>query len=120
MAEALKTRKSVKALPCKLSDDEVRLRGIDLAEAAKEHIDLQDAKKVTAKVFKDRIDAINKKIFELKDAVRNAVEVREIECELQYDYYMGKVTIVRMDSGEIIEVRAMTPKETQGDLFDEN
>lgn len=117
--EALKTRTRVQPLPCKLDDNEVRLRGIELAEAAKRHIDLQDEKKESAKNFKAQIDATNRDIARLKDSVRHAVEVRDIECELQYDFYMGKVTVVRKDSGEVIEVRAMTPTEAQGDLFDQ-
>lgn len=116
--EAIKQRTATKKLPCQLTEDEVRLRGIALADAAKEHIDLQDAKKESAKEFKDKIDRVNAVICDLKDVVRNAVEVRDVDVEYRYDNYLGNVTVTRKDTGEVVEKRMMTPKESQGELFD--
>jgi hypothetical protein len=112
-----KIRNINRHLPVNLSDDEVRVRGIELANLAKRHIDLQDEKKSTAKAYKDQIDAVNSQIIELKDVVRNAVEIRAVECERRYDTYLGRVTTVRKDTGDVIEVRMMNASEMQGDLF---
>lgn len=107
-------KKSLRKLPVRLSDDEVRLRGIDLANAVKDHLDLDEERKRVAKEYKERMEAIDESIRELKDQTRNAVEVRLVEVELVIDNYMGSVKITRTDTGEIVEQRMMNAEEQQG------
>lgn len=110
------SRKEVRKLPCQLTPDEVRLRGIDLANSNTAYADLEDEKKRVVRDMGERLKAINSTIHELKDAVRHGVEVREVDCDVTIDRYLGKATITRTDSGEVVEVRPLTPREAQGEM----
>jgi uncharacterized FlaG/YvyC family protein len=112
----INTKTCVRQLPCNLTEDEVRLRGIDLAHANTQYADTKDEAKSKAKAYKDRLEKIYETIHDLKDAVRNGVEVRPVECDVLLDHYAGMVTITRRDTGDIVESRRMTPAESQGRL----
>ena len=111
------TKQAVRTLPCKLSDDEIRLRGIDLAHANTEFAETKEAQKEAAKNFRDALDRINDRIHELKNAVSNGVEIRDVDVEFKIDAYLGGVTITRLDTGEVVEKRQATSAELQG-VFD--
>lgn len=95
-------KKSTRKLPCLLTDDEVRLRGIDLANANKEYADTKAEKTRIDRELNDKLKDTNERIHELKDAVRNGVEVRPVEVEIYVDRYLGKIRVTRMDTAEII------------------
>lgn len=116
MEEARVSRKEVRCLPCPLTEEEQRLRGIELANHNAEYADTEAEKKQVTKDYGDKLKRINERIHELKDAVQTRVEVRDIECDVSIDRYLGKVTITRADTGEIVEVRPMTPGEAQGEM----
>ena len=116
-------KQATRKLPCILSNDEVRLRGIDLANANKLYADTKAEKKEVNRVLTEKLNATNERIHELKDAVRNGVEVRPVEVEIVVDNYLGKIKVTRLDTGETIIDRMLQPddsKQMELDLEDDD
>lgn len=110
------TRRTTRELPCKLTDDEVRTRGIDLARATSEHLAIQENKKAAAKGFKDELDTVNTRIYKLKNMVQHGVEIRDVSVECRIDAHLGVITFTRSDTGDIVEKRPATFAELQGEF----
>jgi len=51
--------------------------------------------------------------------IQNGYEFRDVDCEIQFLENEKAVQIVRLDTGQVIEKRAMTPDELQKHLFEE-
>jgi hypothetical protein len=94
----------------------VRLRGIRLGDRVKDNLDLEKEKKDANKEFGERKKAIDSEIGVLKDAVREGVEMRQVDVEKRVNHYLGTVTLVRLDIGETIEHRAAYPEELQTEM----
>ena len=56
----------------------------------------------------------------LSNSVRDGAELRTVQCERRCNYTTGRVSDVRVDTGEILSERDMTEDERQKDLpFDD-
>lgn len=99
-------------LPCKLTDDELRMRGDAMAEA-----------ELLVDTLKAERRAVNKKIFAATDD-RNKLahvidaeeEPRVVVCKWIADFDQNVYTLVRQDTGDTVEQRAMTAADRQGSL----
>lgn len=69
--------------------------------------------KVTAKAAKEPITA---RIGELKAQVTTKKEHRLVDCEESKDFKRNMVEVVRIDTGEVVDSRPMTPDERQEEL----
>lgn len=112
-------KKINRTLKCLLTEDESREMGGELAQRYSEITDLEDQKKAVTSDFKSRIDAASAEASRIARMISNGYEFREVECEVVQDYEMGEVLIVRLDTGETIERRRMTPEERQVSAFAE-
>ena len=103
----------IKLLPCELSKDEVAKREHDLFATIEELDALNEKHKGERKPLKARIESIRKQL-------REGSEVRAIECEERHDERTGRVMVVRLDTEEVIDERAMTVNERQVGIFDDD
>lgn len=99
-------------LPCKLTDDELRMRGDAMAEA-----------ELLVDMLKAERRAVNKKIFAATDNRNKLAHVIDDECESRIvvckwigDLDQNLWTLIRQDTGECVEQRAMTAADRQGSL----
>ena len=53
------------------------------------------------------------KIEANSEYIRSGYKMKNVDCETQYNYDTGMVTVVRVDTGEEIEARSMTEEERQ-------
>lgn len=115
-----KTKVLTEVLPHQLTDEEVLKFAGELANANKEVDNAIDEKKAltgqaTAKV---------KKAEAYRDQITNIVasrtEWRETTVHRVYDYEKATVTESRTDTGEILSSRAMSDKEKQASLLDDD
>lgn len=63
----------------------------------------EEAKKIKAK--SGQIDALRMDV--------RIGELRDVSCERKYDWVMGEVTEIRIDTGEVIVTRKVTDKDRQ-------
>jgi hypothetical protein len=74
-----------------------------------------DAKEI-AKANRMKLTEFETEIRRLSGAIREREEMRLVDCERRFDYETGRVTDVRLDSGEVLAVRDMSEVERQKDL----
>jgi hypothetical protein len=110
MAEVLRTYTATK--PCRLTDDERRTYGINLAHIL-ETIDDEIAKHESVKrEMKASLADLEAQRMMLATKVRRGEELREVEIEVCASDD-GRVQEIRKDTGEIIVTRAPSDEERQ-------
>lgn len=100
-----------KSLPVKLTLDEIRLRGQEVAALIKSADRLEFEKKEAADNFKAQIEACKLYVNKLTTEITEGQVWREVQIEEVKDWTTQQVQTVRMDTGEIVDIRPMTPKE---------
>lgn len=114
--DASPPRHLTQPLLCKLTDDEVRGLGDTLEEALANVDTLAEEKKSSAAGFKARIELAKERVDEIRGALRSKKELRDVECIETYIYRLGVARMTRLDTGEIVEDRALTASERQPSL----
>jgi len=110
----VKTYNVNKSLKCDLTQPELLLAGLELAEACDAKAKLDEEKKSVVANFAARLKEKDAQISILQSKVQNRFEFRQVPCEEQHDFAAGIVKTVRKDTGDVEEVRAMTEDEKQG------
>lgn len=108
------TRTSIRNLRCRLTAAELRERGEQLAELAKEVEDLEEEKKVIAKQKKDEIDHVKVQLVKRRDAVRFGAELRDVPCTWYSDFNRDQIVLVRDDTNEEVTREPMPDSWRQG------
>ncbi len=111
----IRIEKIVEPIRCKLTADEQHLRSMELARTLDDIERVVREKKAAASVFDVQIKAKNGHVSQLREALREGV-IRDIECEIVYNYTESKVTRKRRDTGEILGERNMNDMDRQGHL----
>jgi hypothetical protein len=103
-------------LPVPLTDDELLLRGNELARALEEKSELEERLKSERDDIKSEIGTRNERILKLRGSIRSKREQREVLCEWSRNDERMVMELHRQDSGEVIESRPMTAEERQEKL----
>lgn len=98
---------------CRLTSDEQIQRGEALATLTQEIAALEDAQAAENKRMKEALDGMYDAQRALACVVVDGQEERPVDCEKTYDYDALQVRVVRTDTGELLEARAMTHDECQ-------
>lgn len=103
---------------CEFTWIERQERAGELSQAVIEHVEVEVAKANAAKDFKERMDYIQTDIKHLARAIRANGEFRPVDCEwLMHRPNDGFKTLVRADTGEIVQTEPMGQHELQDELF---
>ena len=109
-----KPKTESRMLMCQLTDDEQRIRGIEMADWVKRLDELENQKRVVA----EQIKYAEAQVALLAEAVKHRQEERSVTCTLTPDFQADTMTIRRTDSGAVVHVRQLTFNERQPDLLD--
>lgn len=101
-----------RTLMCRLTADEQRDRGLQLATALADLRDLEREKRHVAEAIKGAEATVER----LSDTVRHCQEGREVKCYLVPDYERDTMTVVRTDTAETVYIRQLTFDERQQPL----
>lgn len=111
-----------KTLPVRLTEEEIALRSRMLAGAVKDREAVKLEAKASATEFKERLAEIESKITDAAEAVHTGKEHRLVVVYERIDARRFQIDIIRTDSGDIVESRAMTKEEiddaSQTKMFD--
>lgn len=92
----------------------------DRADRAAQLLADRDAKEADVKAAqkhgKAMIEELDAEIRRLSSEVRNQSDYRSVDCERRYNYATSTVQDVRLDTGEVIAERGMSPNERQMEL----
>lgn len=113
----------IRNLPCLLDDEDRALRGRWLASKLLTLEEVKAEASEKAKEYKTQKDGLEDEIAKLRDAVDTGKEVRPVPCTARPDARRFCIEIIRHDTLEVVETRAMTKDEIeehqQPRLFDE-
>lgn len=113
--QPLKTE--TRALPVKLTQDEIRIKGQDLARAVQKLEQEVALKKSTTAQLKAACDSAAAAAALLSAIVASGEEVRPVLCEWHlFDPKPTKKSLKRQDTGAVVETRDLTPDDTQRTL----
>ena len=114
---SMRMKKSKEYLKCDFTEKEILEFGSDLARKHSEINELEEQKKRVTSDFKAKSDAAEAEASVLARKIQNKHEFRDVECQEIYNYVDKSVTIVRLDTGEIVKTRNMREDEKQELLF---
>jgi len=113
---ATNKRKFRREIPVKLSDDETRAYGQQLARKEHEWTALDEKRKTVAAEYKTQLGGVSTEINRLTLAINSGEEMRAVEC--YEDVTATQVLIKRADTGEVVDQRPATFADHQVDMFD--
>ncbi len=100
-------------LPVALTDDEVRVRGEELAGIVREIDDAEEAKRQAAAEAKEELDALWARAGKLGAEIREKRVDRDEEVREEVDGTRRIVTLYRLDTGEVVRERAANSSDLQ-------
>lgn len=107
---------TIEDLPVTLSDEDIRVRGRELARAAAEVQRAELRKAQIMATCKSEIEVHSTEMSRLTEIVNNGWEFRQVEVEEVHDFSSNRVAYVRTDTAELLRERPMTPEERQRPL----
>ena len=106
-------KQKTESVPVTLTDDELILKAKELSANQEQYAQLEEEKKQSANDFATRLKFMAADIGRLARIVSTSVEYRNVIVKEFLDYERLTVTVIRTDTGEQIEVRAMNYEERQ-------
>lgn len=108
--------KVVKELRCQLTDGELLARGQELARALEQMQKREADGKAFAANVKSDIEQYKKEGLRLTSHIAEKSEWRKVECNEVHDFEAGTVSVVRLDTGEVVSERRMCDEERQDEI----
>lgn len=109
--------KETRNLPVKLKDDERATKSLEFARAYKELKEAENSLKSVTKSMEDEITSRSASVDRLSHVVDTGIEHREVECIERQDRERLIVEVIRCDTQEVVQTRAMTANERQLVMF---
>lgn len=103
-------------MKCVLTKDELLERGEAVGRESTALADAQERKKDVTKQLSADVERHRVELARLGQELANGYVYRTIDCVEAFDYAAGKVTITRLDTGEVVEVRPIKEEERQSEL----
>lgn len=104
--------------PVNLTEEERLSLGQEIAGANVAYEEAEEAKKKAGAGFTATMKAMRLKMREKSRVLKQGYISREVPCETHYDYRLGVVRVVRLDTNETLGERPMTIDERQTTLPD--
>jgi len=115
-----------RSFPVVLTLDELKTKGQRLAQHLQRIEELKAEKAETNRYINEFIKGLNKKVVDICQLLRDGRELRLVAVEEKIYFETNTLEVYRLDTGEKVEVRALTSEErekySQGDfrLLDES
>lgn len=98
-------------LPHQLTFEEREKLGLELAHSIREANRIEAEGKMAAKAFKTQLDAAESKVRAHAAVLNQGYEYRETRCRRILDLAEDTLTVVREDTGELVETRRLNSTE---------
>ena len=100
-------------LECILTEKEIATYSGELARLTQEQAEIESRKKQITADFKAKIDACIATTRVIARKVSSGKEMRDVEVRWDYNYRENVKTLFRLDTGEIVDTKALTESERQ-------
>lgn len=112
----IEIKRMSRILKVMFTDKERLAMGDQMANAVRNIKQVKDELDAIKAQYGSKSKALEAEIANVSERLNSGWEMKSVECEEQRDFRVGSVLIVRVDTREIIEERAMTFEERQGEL----
>ncbi len=106
----------IEHLPYTFTEQEKGELGKQLAKCFADHTEAEGRLKSIATQIKAEIAMIDGEMTSLSEKIRSGKEYRNVKCEKTFDYRLGVVTYIRLDTGEVYRERPLDEAERQASL----
>lgn len=106
-----------KILPVQLKEEEIKVKGEELAKTVDSHTKLEEEKKMSNADFTKRLKFSSAEIRRLAKIVETGKENREVPVNHDYFPKEGVCKIYREDTGDLVETRPMSADDYQLEFF---
>jgi vancomycin resistance protein YoaR len=103
-------------LPVEITHDELVRKSKKAGELNKKLAGLRVERRDALRVWKDRLKEDQAVLDKMMSDLETGTEDRDVAVHDEYDYRKNKVRVVREDTGETVEERAMTAEDRQDHL----
>jgi hypothetical protein len=107
-------------LPCQLTGDEEIQKSQEIARAIEDLSKRRDQKKAAASMYRSQMDEVEAKLAELSHEIATHTTERAVDCMVKPDWRSGKVDLIRVDTGEVVESKVMTSAERQKNFAEDD
>jgi hypothetical protein len=109
-------KQETRSLACPLSEEDFEARAKNLAMARQRARRIEAEKKTAVARFALELKDVNEEIDGLAEIVKSGVEFRAVTVEWQTDLKKGIKRLVRLDTNDVIDTKALTIEEKQATL----
>lgn len=113
---SIETNTITEILPVPITDAEYKEIGLKMGAANQEIIQAENELKSVKSQYKSRIDSAKTRRDECASIINAGHQQRQVECHLMKDFNENTITLVRLDTGEVVRTRTMTTAERQRGL----
>lgn len=103
-------------LPCKLNHREIKAAAMSSALKSSEYDAVEAAKKLADANYNRQLKMLRTETSTSSKKALTGLEERIIECVWMLDRLMGRATLRRVDTGEVVESRQLEEREMQIDM----
>lgn len=103
-------------LPCRLTYPELDRYRDELARLTTEETEIEERKKEVVSDFKARLDKCSAERRLIARKISTKQEHRQVECRWIRDFDSNRAELIRLDTMEVVDVRALTAEERQQEL----
>lgn len=107
----------IRQLRCALTDAELQRKAERVAELLQESEDTEAELRSQKSRYKSRLEGLEGERSRVLHDFRTRSEARDVRCDLQLDFELGRATWVRTDTGEPLWDRPLSDAERQQPLF---
>lgn len=99
-----------------LTESEKLALGNDIGRATQSLASAREQAKEVAAQAKAEVERHRLEVERIGGLLANGYEYRDVECRVEVDAEDRRLTVTRLDTGEVIEDRRARPEELQGEL----
>lgn len=111
---------NTRLLPVQLREEEIKVKGEELAKATNNHRDLEREKKSSAALYTKQMKESTENLLALAQIVATGTEERHVPVTKEFDPKRNLCKIFRDDTHDLVESRSMTAEEYQQEMFDDD
>lgn len=112
------SRPRVLQLPVALTDADLRERHARILEIITELATVREEARAEAAARREHVKSLDEELQRIASETRRGCVEREVQCAEQLDMDTLEARLVRLDTGEVLQTRALSPDERQLSLAD--
>lgn len=109
----------VRQLRVKLTGGEIAKYSKELAKQNQDLKEVEEAKKEVVGKYDSQIKTIKLALLNLSRKVTTEEEDRNVDCWWDYDFAKGEKSLIRSDTGEVVETQIIRDEERQKSFLTE-